>query len=554
MNDNIEPESIGRVNTVLVANEGKAIITSIIAGIIETNLSERIKFTGIVEINQKTKDHINQIIIPHLDEILQKFGIEKQTYSLSVKNISATSSSDTEFAINGYSADAPIFLALLSASLKLKIDKQTVITGHISSEKGDISQVKGLTEKLETVVFENKYNNFIYPAMDGDNSLKILKPKEYDTSNSKLRKERTNINLIEVKNTYELIQNAVTIESIVNSSLDMNYFEKQKITGEGYSDQIFNYFVEENNKRFWNVIEELVFSIRTNQVHHLINKYLEYFINNKKYPNNFGAQLNKIIRSLPLSTKKMAKLFPIVPKSKYLELIQYADEDEFEDITKLHEIAFYDKIKTNSLVNNLDENWTKEKREKQIIDYILEKINPYNIDTNLLSRIDEARTKYTLDKNQVETYEELIETISSFYLFVLKETNNSNMNIDEEKLQIEALNLFQKTYKYKNEYQQAIVNSLNGFEGGIRTILDDITKYIKTDTKENYVNAVINEIDPTNYEIKKSLIQEIMNREKGDLNINNELLIPDKYIDDYIEIIRTYSQSKEQLNKIFARL
>ncbi|MBK8947242.1 MAG: hypothetical protein IPM32_18530 [Ignavibacteriae bacterium] len=554
MNDNIGPESIGRVNTVLVANEGKAIITSIIAGILETNLSERIKFTGLVEFDPKIQNHIIQIIIPHLDDILQKFGIEKQTYSLSVKNISATSSSDTEFVINGYSADATLFLALLSASLKLKIDYQTVITGHISSEKGDISQVKGLSEKLETVVFENKYKNFIYPAMDGDNSLKILKPKEYDTSNTKLRKERTNINLIEVKNTFELIQKAVATESIVNSSLDMNYFEKQKITGEEYSDQIFNYLVDENNKRFWNVIEELMFSKRINQVHHLINKYLKYFINNKKYPNNFGIQLNKIIRSLPLSTKKMAKLFPIVPKSKYLELIQYAEEDEFEDITKLHEIAFYDKIKTNSLVNKLDENWTKEKREKQIIDYVLEKINPYNIDTNLLSRIDEARAKYTLDKNQVETYEELIETISSFYLFVLKETNNSNMNIDEEKLQIEALNLFRKTYKYKHEYQQAIINALNGFEGGIRTILDDITKYIKTDTKENYVNAVINEIDPTNYEIKKSLILEIMSREKGDLKINSELLIPDKYIDDYIEIIRTYSQSKEQLNKIFARL
>ncbi|MBK8945375.1 MAG: hypothetical protein IPM32_08910 [Ignavibacteriae bacterium] len=554
MNDYIEPESIGRVNTVLVANEGKAIITSIITGIIETNLSERIKFTGLVEFDPKIQNHIIQIIIPHLDDILQKFGIEKQTYSLSVKNISATSSSDTEFAINGYSADTPIFLALLSASLKLKIDNQTVITGHISSEKGDISQVKGLAEKLETVVFENKYKNFIYPAMDGDNSLKILKPKEYDTSNSKLRKERTNINLIEVKNTFELIQKAVATESIVNSSLDMNYFEKQKITGEGYSDQIFNYLVEENNKRFWKVIEELMLTKKINQVHHLINKYIDYFINNKKYPNNFGVQLNNIIRSLPLSTKKMAKLFPIVPKSKYLELIQYADENEYEDITKFHEIAFYDKIKTNSLVNNLDENWTKEKREKQIIDYILEKINPYNIDTNLLSKIDEARAKYTLDKNQVETYEELIETISSFYLFILKETNNSNMNIDEEKLQIEALNLFRKTYKYKHEYQQAIVNALNGFEGGIRTILDDITKYIKTDTKENYVNAVINEIDPTNYEIKKSLIQEIMSREKGDLKIDKELLISDKYIDDYIEIIRTYSQSKEQLNKIFARL
>ncbi|MFZ1288529.1 MAG: hypothetical protein WAR79_00445 [Melioribacteraceae bacterium] len=554
MNDNIEPESIGRVNTVLVANEGKAIITSIIVGIQETESNERIKFTGLVGFDPKIQNHIIHIIIPHLDDILQKFGIEKQTYSLSIKNISATSSSNTEFVINGYSADAPIFLALLSASLKLKIDNQTVITGHISSEKGDISQVKGLSEKLETVVFENKYKNFIYPAMDGDNSLKILKPKEYDTNNSKLRKERTNINLIEVKNTFELIQKAVTIESIINSSLDMNYFEKQKITGEENSDQIFNFFIEENNKRFWKVIEELMFSKKINQLHHLINKYLDYFINIKKYPNNFGVQLNKIIRSLPLSTKKMAKLFPILPKSKYLELMQYADEDEYEDITKLHEIAFYDKIKTNSLVNNLDENWTKGKREKQIIDYILEKINPYNIDTNLLSRIDEARAKYSLDKNQVETYEELIETISSFYLFVLKETNNSNMNVDEEKLQIEALNLFRKTYKYKHEYQQAIVNALNGFEGGIRTILDDITKYIKTDTKENYVNAVINEIDPTNYEIKKSLIEEIMNREKGDLKINNELLIPDKYIDDYIEIIRTYSQSKEQLNKIFARL
>lgn len=55
MNDNIEPEPIGRVNTVLVANEGKAIITSIIAGIIETNLSERIKFTGLVEFDPKYK-------------------------------------------------------------------------------------------------------------------------------------------------------------------------------------------------------------------------------------------------------------------------------------------------------------------------------------------------------------------------------------------------------------------------------------------------------------------------------------------------------------------
>lgn len=419
-----------------------------------------------------------------------------------------------EFAIKGYSADAPIFLALLSASLKLKIDNQTVITGDIIRKRRYIPSQRTCRKTRDTI-FENKYKNFIYPAMDGDNSLKILKPKEYDTSNSKLRKERTNINLIEVKNTFELIQKAVATESIVNSSLDMNYFEKQKMTSDEYSDQIFNYLVEENNKRFWNVIEELMFSKKINQLHHLINKYLDYFINIKKYPNNFGVQLNKIIRSLPLSTKKMAKLFPILPKSKYLELMQYADEDEYEDITKLHEIAFYDKIKTNSLVNNLDENWTKgKKREKQIIDYILEKINPYNIDTNLLSRIDEARAKYSLDKNQVETYEELIETISSFYLFVLKETNNSNMNVDEEKLQIEALNLFRKTYKYKHEYQQAIVNALNGFEGGIRTILDDITKYIKTDTKENYVNAVINEIDPTNYEIKKSLIEEIMNREK----------------------------------------
>ena len=107
----------------------------------------------------------------------------------------------------------------------------------------------------------------------------------------------------------------------------------------------------------------------------------------------------------------------------------------------------------------------------------------------------------------------------------------------------------------KNDYNNFIINGLHGYNGGIRSIFDKITAYLKADLKDKYITATISEIiNPLDYRLKKTLIKEIIEREGHKLDIDKDLLIPAKYVDNYLEIIRAYVESKYKLNNIFIML
>lgn len=548
-------ESIGRAKTILVSNEGPAIISSIIVRSHEYDIKSRIVFTGIVGFEAKLKEHISSIILPHVDEITTKIGLPLKSYDISAQNIGAVSTSDIGFQIKGYSADVPIFLAIFSASLQLPIKQDTVFTGHISSKKGDIAQVKNLIEKSEAAQREVGITEFVYPSLNKDGSLKVLKPKEFERAVSAIRSCRGKINLTEVTNIEELVKKTISDEAIVQSSLQSEYYDKNDATIEIGNHSIVKHLCKNNIYRFWKSLEENLINKQIDKVHKLLNLHLLYHIKQNKYPNNFGVDLRNLIYSLPLSSKKAEGLFPIITKDQYIKLIQYAKESDYEDISHLHDVIF-NKVNINEKTSiSKESGQIKNNITSEIIDYILEKLNPINIDTTLLKPIDEARANYIIDKIRVDSYEELIESIANFYIHILRRTNNESIKTDKQKLLVEALDLFKKTYPQKSKYEFAISNGINGFNGGIRKIFDQITEYLKIISKEKYIESTINEfINPLDFDLKKSLIDEIIKREKHNLDVDERLLIPEKYIDNYDKIIKLYSNSKNALNNIFVRL
>ena len=196
-----------------------------------------------------------------------------------------------------------------------------------------------------------------------------------------------------------------------------------------------------------------------------------YHNKQNKYPQNFGVDLRNLIISLPLSSKKAEGLFPLLTKSQYIKLIQYAKETDYEDISYLHDVVF-NKVNTNKRkIESKESNQIKNNDSAEIIDYILEKLNPHYIDTIILKPIDEARSSYIFDKNNVDSYEELIESITNFYVHVIRHTNSQSISVEKEKYLVEALALFKKTYTQKSEYEFAISNGINGYNGGMREIL-----------------------------------------------------------------------------------
>lgn len=548
-------EAVGRAKTVLVSIEGPAVVTTISTRAIVYNESARLVFTGLVKVEEKIKKHLNNIILPIIDEILNHLELPLQSYDISAANIGAVSSSDSEFTIEGYSADVPIFMAILSASLHLQIKQNTLFTGHISTKEGDVGQVKGLVQKSEAALREEGISEFVYPSLTEDNSLEVLKPKEYERTVSAIKSCRGRINLIEVINIEDLIKKTLSDEAIALSSFYCEYYCKIMTDIENENNSIIQYLVEKNEKRFWKSLEANLINRHVEKSHKLLNQHFLYQIKQNKYPQNLGVYLRNLIYTLPLTSQKAEGLFPLVRKDQYIKLIQLAEESDYEDISYLHDVVF-NKISIPKRKNESKESdHLINSNSAEIIDYLLEKLDPNYIDIKILKPIDEARITFLFNKISVDSYEEFIESITKYYIHLSRHVNLQSLVVNQEKYSIEALDLLKKTYPKETEYNQAISNAINGLNGGLRVILDKITEYLKIITQEKHENSIINElIHPLDFELKKTLIDEIIKREGHKLNIDRDLLIPEKYFYNYVEIIKAYSHSRHMLDNIFERL
>lgn len=544
---------IGRAKTVLVSGEGAAVITEIIAKTFEEKKSQKIHFSGSVNFDEPVKDHIRSTILCCVNEIVHSLRIPIQSFEISAVNIGATSSSDIGLSIQGYSADVSIFMAMLSASMKLPIEQDILFTGHIASKEGDISQVKMLGTKSEAAVIDKGVTTFVFPSLESDSSLEIFKPKEYENSISAIKSCRGKINLIPVKNTLELIRKTLSDESIVLASLNNNFFiTRYDEIQNGNHKPLLSFFLQDNNKRFWKSLEYRLLNKNVNESHLLLNAFVDYYIRMKRYPSNFGKKLSELVLSLPYSVKKKNELFPLIKKNKFIQMIQYVEDNDHDDIYLLHKVLYESndvKIKVNESVNEVK---IEGNDDTDRLDYILEQINPDFIDLNITKPIDEARAGYVLDKIQAENYEDLLNTITAFFIHIYRHTNNHFVDISSEKFNIEALELFKNTFTKQAEFKEAISIALNGNKGGLRYILDKITEFLKKDTRDKHIFAIINDaINPLDYELKKRLIEKIMDREKDRLKLNPEKMNAEQYVENYIAIIQEYAQSKNSLNRIF---
>jgi len=113
----------GRAKTVIVFQRGQnaeAVISSVIASVRTNAGKDRLCFTGVVGFEPKTREHIEKIILPLVERIFRHLHLEPDSYDLSVANPGAASAAEVPPTITGFSADVPVFLAFLAASLGLE--------------------------------------------------------------------------------------------------------------------------------------------------------------------------------------------------------------------------------------------------------------------------------------------------------------------------------------------------------------------------------------------------------------------------------------------------
>ncbi len=173
------PETTGRAKTVLVFGKGsaaKAVVTAVVAKLRRKSTSRRLTVTGSVAFEPRVIEHLVDTVLPLVDGIMQLLGLPKRSFELSVVNIGAASTANLGVTVSGFSSDTPVFLALVSAGLKMPLRQDVVTTGHIASLDGDIRSVESIPAKLAATAELPDVSRFVYPASDADSSLETLSP------------------------------------------------------------------------------------------------------------------------------------------------------------------------------------------------------------------------------------------------------------------------------------------------------------------------------------------------------------------------------------------
>lgn len=169
---------------------------------------------------------------------------------------------------------------------------------------------------------------------------------------------------------------------------------------------------------------------------------------------------------------------------------------------------------------------------------------------------DEARMAYALRKNTVDSFGEFTQVISDYYSYHFVRCVSGGGALSRAEAEGRAKEIIERKYREKGStLQGAFADAQEGTNGGLRNILDLIAEQMKYEAVERYIRKVFDDqIDPTSWEDKVSIIKQFIARCGADLAPSIDSRNPERYARDYTELIRSYINALSHTSSIFRRL
>jgi hypothetical protein len=558
----IESLQAGRANTVLVFGQGDsatAVISTVIALVRKNAPGKRIRFIGPVIFEKKTAEHIEEVVLPAADNILRALNLPGKTFDISVVNLDAASLKDVGLNISGFSADVPVLLAILSASLQMAVSEDIVSTGHVASPDGDIRMVKNLPAKLEAAMKAEPIKRFIHPAVAEENPLDFLSPGERQSAVDALAKAKRDITTIGVRDIGELIPAIFSDEQTVLASLRQGFYmiSSPPAAAETASRKAIQYLAQNNEKRFWAILGHQLLEGRTDDAKGLMFGLSQWHINIKTYPKGLGRALLGLIQSLPPETRRLKLDSPLLPVSECIQLSQFAKESDHEDVPLLFRAGTGEKTWPPVRVGN----WTQPgeglagKQEGGTLQAILSEISAEALTNMIGLPIDSARAAYIMESVTVSPHEDFNNAFTSFYLHLVRHTRRVSNPVDFRAAAAEALGLLERAFSKRGGFKAALDEGRTGINGGLRLVLDMMTEQFKREEQEKHINRVFKTaLDPKDWEGRVELMGALLKNLEPHLGPEIVSQPPSRFAEHYEEIIRAYLQSLDRLKSLLGSL
>ncbi|MBI1390117.1 MAG: hypothetical protein GC154_16875 [bacterium] len=552
--------SIGRARAALVFGSGeqtRAVLTGVIATTSEYDPERPVWLGEIANFDERCRSHILETILPILNRLLFLMGISPRTFSLSIANLGAASLMDRGLTVTGFSADVPLFLAMLSAALGITIPRDAVVTGHVASLEGGLAPVRSIPEKIQAAVDDEGVQRFLYPPSEEDASIAALTPNEQRRMEEAVIHARRFIQCHPVRDLAEVVEQLIPEDEIILSSLRCGFW-KQEYTppaDDSSCTRLLQFLLTGHERRFWNALETLFIANRFRDAKRLVSARIEIEAQHETYPSGFGHRLHHLLHALPPSLSRSIEP-PLAAVSDCIRMAQYAGADQAGDVPVLLKANALDILPAHSLSPRGEvEPGDALSEMVERVESVMHQLSEASLAREIGSAIDHARAVFLLESPLVETSDEFHRLLTAFYLHLMRHACGQVECADPGHAASEAHALLERAYAERGGTKAALLEGREGAHGGMRLVLDVMTDRFKREEKEKYMNRVLGEIlDPLDWDGKVAFTAAFLDRIRSLLPEELQTASPKQYAHHYARLVRLYVQCKDRFTNVIQSL
>jgi hypothetical protein len=168
---------------------------------------------------------------------------------------------------------------------------------------------------------------------------------------------------------------------------------------------------------------------------------------------------------------------------------------------------------------------------------------------------DEARMSFPLQRNTVSSFDEFSRIIGGYVSHHYAYCVARGGTMSPAEAVSWAKEILEDEYRRRGgDIVSAYNDAHEGTNGGLRVTLNTIADRIKADSVERYIRDVLDQhVAPNSWEDKVALMREFLARCGVSLSTSVRADQPERYAQNYRELVRAYVRALQQTSTVFRR-
>jgi len=189
------------------------------------------------------------------------------------------------------------------------------------------------------------------------------------------------------------------------------------------------------------------------------------------------------------------------------------------------------------------------------LESLLEAMDELAIARNVGIPHDEARMNYSLSKNTVGNFDEFVDVIADYYNHHFSKCVVHGGTLSRTEAAGRAKEILEQEYRRLGGNVNTAYNDAHeGISGGLRIVIDRLAEKIKADSVERYIRDAFDRyVDPTSWEQKVDIMRQFIARHGRMLSSSTQIDQPERYAQNYEELIMAYVEGLKKTSSVFRR-